>query len=132
MSGTSHNGKLLALGANAAKVTANPMAKTKSQGKAPLTFDLPLSQLGKIEAIRRREKLPTASAAVRAALENFDANAWAVKREAHRQISVRIDSKLRAAFKRLAKGKGASVGEALRAAIDAFAAKSAKTRRKQR
>ena len=50
------------------------------------------------------------------------------KRDPHGQISVRIPGELRAKLKRTAKSKQVSVGELIRAAIEAHAAAAGRTR----
>ena len=105
------------------------MATKSRKVSAPLTFDLPVSLIGKIERVRRQHRLQTASATVRFALENFDAAAFAPEREAHRQISVRISNAQRTDLKRQAKRTSVSVGEIIRAAIEQVSLKAARRRK---
>ena len=93
---------------------------------APLTFDLPVSLLGKIEAARRKHGLSTASEVVRQAIEEFDFEHCEPARDPHRQVSVRLGAAQRAMLKRFAKKKDASVGELVRFALEQFAAKAPK------
>ena len=99
------------------------MPTSKSKPAAPLTFDLPVSLIAKIEAIRSDHDLDSASEAVRMALAKFDLDGFTSEVEAHTQISVRIDSATRKGLKRAAKAKDVSVGAILRAALEAVPAK---------
>ena len=90
---------------------------------APLTFDLPVSLIAKIETIRSDHDLGSASEAVRMALAKFNLDGFASNVEAHTQISVRIDAATRKGLKRAAKAKDVSVGAILRAALEAVPAK---------
>lgn len=94
---------------------------------APLTFDLPKSVGAKVEILRKRLGVRTASEAIRAALLEFDFEGYVPQRDPHGQISVRIPGELRARLKRAARKNKASVGEMIRAAIEA---QSATARRK--
>jgi hypothetical protein len=96
---------------------------------APLTFDLPLSLIAKIEACRRGRALKTASEVVRLALDDCDFESYRPSHDPHRQISVRISARQRATLKRYARSKSASVGELLRLALEHLPAKGGKTRR---
>ena len=87
---------------------------------APLTFDLPVSLISKIEKARRGHELGSASEVVRLALENFDLGKFQPTHEPHRQISVRIGGKQRTALRQAAKTKDTSVGELIRAALELF------------
>ena len=94
------------------------MATRNSRASAPLTFDLPLSLITKIETCRRGRGLKTASEVIRLALDNYDFEGYRPAHDPHRQISVRISTRQRAALKRHARTKRASVGELLRLAIE--------------
>ncbi len=95
---------------------------------APLTFDLPISLIAKIESSRRRLGLKTASDVVRFAIEKFDFEGCRPARDPHRQVSVRLAATQRAMLKRYAKKKNASVGELLRFALESLPAKKSKGR----
>jgi Arc/MetJ-type ribon-helix-helix transcriptional regulator len=95
---------------------------------APLTFDLPISLIAKIENHRRGYKLKTASEVVRLAIDEFDFEDCKPARDPHRQVSVRLGQHQRAMLKRYAKKKNASVGELLRFALDGLPAKKSKSR----
>jgi hypothetical protein len=95
---------------------------------APLTFDLPISLIAKIESHRRKYGLKTASDIVRLAIDKFDFEDCKPARDPHRQVSVRLSANQRAMLKRYAKKKNASVGELLRFALDDLPAKKSKSR----
>ena len=90
----------------------------KAKSAAPLTFDLPVSLITKLAKARRGYALKTASDVVRLALEQFDLGSFEPVRDPHRQISVRIASKLRADLAKAAKRKDTSIGLLLRAALE--------------
>src|SRR4051812_31917497 len=102
------------------------MATRSRKVSAPLTFDLPLSLIAKIETIRRGHGLRTASEVVRLAMERFDFDKCQPTRDPHRQISVRIGAAERGMLKRFARTKDASVGELLRLALEDLPAKAGK------
>ena len=87
---------------------------------SPLTFDLKVELLAKIERIRAAQGFASTSAAVRTALEQFDFDAYAPKREKHRQISVRLPAARKRELVRISRQKGVSVGELLRVALDSL------------
>jgi Ribbon-helix-helix protein, copG family len=93
----------------------------KPAPSAPLTFDLPDSLGVKIERVRKRLKLPTASEAIRRALVAFDFEGYVPPRDPNGQVSVRIPAELRARLRRAARHKKISIGELIRAAIEAQA-----------
>jgi hypothetical protein len=95
-------------------------AQTKEHGpvSAPLTFDLPLALIEKIEVHRKRLKLGSASAVVRLAILDFDFGTYRADAAPHRQLSVRLPPKLRKFLVQTARKKKASLGELLRAALD--------------
>ena len=85
---------------------------------APLTFDLPISLIAKIQKAQRGHALGSASEVVRLALEQLDVGSFQPMRDPHRQISVRIGGKQRAALRQTAKRTDASIGELIRAALE--------------
>ncbi|HRI82944.1 MAG TPA: CopG family transcriptional regulator [Opitutaceae bacterium] len=109
------------------------MSKRSSQkpSAAPLTFDLPLELIDKIETCRRSLGLGSASEVVRAAIERFDFSQCRPAVIPHRQISVRLSADQRATLKRQARLKDVSIGELLRLAIEDLQAKPAKKRAKR-
>ena len=100
------------------------MATRTRPASAPLTFDLPLSLIAKIEQCRKGHALKTASAVIRLALEQYDFESYQPAHDPHRQISVRITARQRATLKRYARVKRASVGELLRLAVEALPARA--------
>ena len=96
------------------------MATRNHSASAPLTFDLPLSLIAKIEACRRGRALKSASEVVRLALDDCDFESYQPAHDPHRQISVRISARQRATLKRYARTKHASVGELLRLALESL------------
>lgn len=102
------------------------MAKKSRKASAPLTFDLPVSLIAKIEGCRRGHAFKTASEVVRLAIGTFDFETCEPVRDPHKQISVRVTSEQRATLKRYARQKDASVGELLRLALESLPLKPAK------
>lgn len=94
---------------------------------APLTFDLPVDLMDKIEVCRKTLGLSTASEVIRTAISRFDFSKCKPVHVARRQISVRLSTEQRATLKRQARLKDVSVGELLRLAIDGLQTKAAKT-----
>jgi Arc/MetJ-type ribon-helix-helix transcriptional regulator len=94
------------------------MATRTPQASAPLTFDLPVSLISKIDACRRGHALKTASEVIRLAIDKYDFDGYRPADDPHRQISVRISGRQRATLKRFARVKRASVGELLRLALE--------------
>lgn len=107
------------------------MAKKSRKASAPLTFDLPVSLIAKIESIRRGHSLKSASEVVRLALGDFDFSTCEPVRDPHKQISVRVTADQRAALKRYSRQKDASVGELLRLAVESLPLKPAKAAKKK-
>mgnify|MGYP000854036090 CR=1 FL=1 len=105
------------------------MATKSRKASAPLTFDLPVSLIAKIETCRRGHGFKTASEVVRTAIGGFDFEGCQPERDPHRQISVRIAPEQRAMLKRYARMKKASVGELLRLALEALPARGAKKKK---
>lgn len=99
------------------------MAKKKSPVANPVTFELPLSLINKIEAARAKRGLGSVSEVIRIALENFNYSQFEVDRPEHRQISVRLPDALKKNLQRQARLKRTSAGEILRAAVDSLPAK---------
>lgn len=97
------------------------MAKKSVPAPSPLTFDLPVSLLTKIELHRKALGLTSTSAVVRHALESFDLSQFESSSEERRQISVRLAFNDKALLVKAAKKQGVSLGELLRAAVDALA-----------
>lgn len=94
------------------------MASRQNKKPTPVTFDLSLDLLAKIEVCRKGMGVETASEVIRAALERFDFASCQPEVTPHRQISVRLTAEQRANLKRFARVKAVSVGELLRMAVD--------------
>ncbi len=82
----------------------NAMA-TRS-ASAPLTSDLPISLIAKIESHRRKYGLKTASEVVRLAIDKFDFEGCKPERDPHRQVSVRLGANQRAMLQALREEEG--------------------------
>jgi len=102
------------------------MAKKSVSAPSPLTFDLPLSLLDKIEAHRKKLGLASTSEVVRHALGQFDLTKFESAAEERRQISVRLLASDKVALAKAAKKAKSSLGEILRAAIEALPEKRVK------
>lgn len=85
-----------------------------------MTFDMPVSLRAKITA--KTGKGITQSDVIRHALASFDLRSYEPVREDHSQVSVRVDEKQKGALVRVAKQKGVSIGEILRAALEVMPA----------
>jgi len=94
------------------------MPSRSKNSAAPVTFDLPLDLLAKIEARRESLGASSASAVIRAALDRFDFAGCQPVISPHRQISVRLTTEQHTALKRYAKIKDVSVGVLLRMAVE--------------
>ena len=108
------------------------MATHSRKISAPLTFDLPLSLIAKIEACRRGHVFKTASEVVRLAIGGYDFESCEPTRDPHRQISVRVSADQRAMLKRYARKKDASVGELLRLALESLPTRPPKAAKKKK
>ena len=106
-----------------------PAAKTKTS--APLTFELPESLIAQIIRARKGHGLGSASEVVRLAVARFDLNGFKPARERHTQISVRIAGSMRAALRRTAKQKDASIGELIRAALEELPVRPSPVRKRR-
>jgi Arc/MetJ-type ribon-helix-helix transcriptional regulator len=100
------------------------MAKKPAPTPAPLTFDLPLSLIAKIEAHRKKFGLKSTSEVVRLAIKEFNVDRYESAVSEHRQISVRLTAQTKSTLVKAAKKKHVSVGELLRVAIDSLPVKT--------
>lgn len=98
------------------------MASKSASTPAPLTFDLPATLIDKVQsAVRSNGPGPkSVSEVVRLAVTEFDFDTFNPVREPHRQISVRLPGDLRTLLNRTARRKRASLGELVRAALEAL------------
>lgn len=99
------------------------MAKKSAPTPSPLTFDLPVSLISKIETQRKKLGLSSTSEVVRLAIGAFDLDRYESDTSEHRQISVRLPAQTKTALVKAAKKKRVSVGELLRVAIESMPAK---------
>lgn len=102
------------------------MATRAVKSSAPLTFDLPVRLVEKIQAIKKTRRLTSASEVVRLAVEEFDFDGCKPKREASQQISVRVAAAQRVTLQRYARGKDSSIGELVRLALEGLTVKPAR------
>lgn len=107
------------------------MAKKSAPTPAPLTFDLPVSLIAKIESHRKRLGLKSTSEVVRLAIGEFNLDRYESDSSEHRQISVRLPGPTKNALVKAAKKKRVSVGELLRVAIETLPAKAAAKKAKK-
>lgn len=107
------------------------MASKSASTPAPLTFDLPASLIDKIQSsVRSNGTGPkSVSEVVRLAVTEFDFDGYNPDREPHRQISVRLPGDLRVLLNRTARRKRASLGELVRAALEALPLTKAKAKK---
>jgi Arc/MetJ-type ribon-helix-helix transcriptional regulator len=106
------------------------MASKKSTVANPVTFELPLTLIDKIEQARAKRGLKSVSEVIRVALEAFNYGAYQVDRPEQRQISVRLPDALKKNLQRQARLKRTSAGELLRAAIDQLPAGGASKKKR--
>jgi Arc/MetJ-type ribon-helix-helix transcriptional regulator len=102
------------------------MAKKSAPAPSPLTFDLPLSLLAKLESQRKRLGLTSTSEVVRHAISEFDLAKFVASSEERRQISVRLDAGAKASLVKTAKRQKSSIGEIVRAAVESLPDKKSK------
>ena len=102
------------------------MAKKSAPAPSPLTFDLPLSLLAKLESQRKRMGLTSTSEVVRHAISEFDLAKFVASSEERRQISVRLDAGAKASLVKTAKRQKSSIGEIVRAAVESLPEKKSK------
>jgi hypothetical protein len=102
------------------------MAKNNNNAPSPLTFDLPLSLIGKLTAQQKKLGLKSTSEVVRLAINDYDYETFNASSEEHRQISVRLPGDLKSKLGKYSRKKKVSVGELLRVAIDSLEARTAK------
>lgn len=98
------------------------MAKKNPPVANPVTFELPLSLVEKIEATLSSNGARSVSEVIRVALEEFDYSQFQADRAEYRQISVRLPQGIKKTLQRQAKLRRVSAGEILRAAVDALPA----------
>ncbi|MDF9826605.1 metal-responsive CopG/Arc/MetJ family transcriptional regulator [Ereboglobus sp. PH5-10] len=99
--------------------------KKKNPVTSPLTFDLPVSLIAKIDATQKKHGFRFTSELVREAVASFDIERCVSAGEPHRQISVRLPAEMKAKLTKAAKKKKVSIGEILRVALESYAPKAA-------
>ncbi|MFW5874301.1 MAG: CopG family transcriptional regulator [Verrucomicrobiota bacterium] len=94
----------------------------RSPSASPLTFDIEQALLGKLRALQAQTGARSVSELIRYGVSVFDPSTLESERPTHRQISVRLSPDMREQLHRLSRRKKMSVGEVLRAVIDALPA----------
>ena len=94
------------------------MAKKSSSTTSPLTFDLPVSLISKIESAQKKLGLGSTSEVVRLAIAKFNFDRYEIDSEDHRQISVRLPADMKSMLSKHSRKKKVSVGVLLRVALD--------------
>lgn len=97
------------------------MASTPTLASTPLTFELPRTLVEQIHLCRGRHGLKSVSDVVRRALERFNFATFQAPRREQFQISVRLSPAQKRILFQNARRQRVSVGELLRAALQAFA-----------
>jgi len=92
------------------------MARSKT---APLAFQLEVEFLDRLSEPVRDGKAKSVSHLIREALENFDFAHVLVVHPAQLQISVRLPAGLRQTLRRTARARHTSIGQLVRAAVEA-------------
>jgi hypothetical protein len=98
------------------------MSKATDRESSPLTFDLKEDLLVKLESLQRSHAGASKSEIIRHAVSSYDYSKFAAGSQKHRQISVRLDTRQKAALLKLSRQKGVSVGELLRVALESLPA----------
>lgn len=98
------------------------MAAKQKSSSSPLTFELGPELSAKLELFEQKFGYRSASAVIRYALETFSFAAYSGGNHQQRQFSVRLPQGLKQELVKQAKHKKVSVGELLRAALEALPA----------
>jgi Arc/MetJ-type ribon-helix-helix transcriptional regulator len=101
------------------------MAVKKTSATAPLTFDIGVKLLDKIETLQKRSGASSKSEIIRFALAEFDFSSVQIEPKSSKQISVRLSSKAKNELIRSSKKLKVSVGELLRLSVEALPKKIA-------
>lgn len=94
--------------------------RAKSDGNAPFAITLELEFLDRLNEPVRLGKAPSVSAVIRAALARYDFAHVVVLHPAQLQISVRLPARIRQQLKKTARTKHTTVGQLVRAAVEAY------------
>ncbi len=86
----------------------------------PLTFDIREDLLRKVNSFRAKAHARSVSEVIRYALSSFSFDKFKPQVKNHKQISVRIPDEMRLELSKNAKTKNVSLGELLRAALEAL------------
>lgn len=86
----------------------------------PLTFQLEVEFLDRLNDPVRDKKAQSVSAIIRDALERYDFTNMVVVRAAQVLVSVRLPADIRRSLKKIARAKHTSVGQLVRAAVEAY------------
>ncbi len=92
----------------------------KSGGNAPFAMALEVEFLDRLSEPVRLGKAESVSGIIRAALARFDFSNVLVVRPAQLQVSVRLPARIRQLLKKTARSKHTSVGQLVRAAVEAY------------
>lgn len=93
---------------------------TKVQTVGPLAFQLEVEFLDRLTEPVRDKKAPSVSAIIRTALERYDFTDMVIVRPSQLMISVRLPHEIRRSLKKTARAKHTSVGQLVRAAVEAY------------
>ncbi|MBA4136348.1 MAG: hypothetical protein C0518_03415 [Opitutus sp.] len=86
----------------------------------PFPIQLEVEFLDRLSEPVREGKAKSVSAIIRAALERFDLSSVVVVRPSQLLVSVRLPAAIRAELKKAARSKHTSVGQLVRAAVEAY------------
>ena len=87
---------------------------------SPLTFDIKEELLARVASFQAKSGARSLSDVVRYAVGVFDFGEYEAEKPAHRQLSVRLPAEQKALLLNAARSSRVSVGEVLRAALDAL------------
>jgi Arc/MetJ-type ribon-helix-helix transcriptional regulator len=96
------------------------MAKKPAPAPSPLTLDLPVSLLEKVESQRKKLGFASTSEVLRYAIAEYDLSTFKSNAEERRQISIRLSATAKAELVKASKKLKASLGEILRSALEAL------------
>lgn len=92
----------------------------KPTKSSPLTIELDVELIERLNAFKERTSSSSVSAIVRSALEEFNFEDYKASTPKRKQISVRMSKTLSDELKKAAKVKGVSAGEVVRESILSF------------
>lgn len=103
------------------------MAYTKNLTGSPLTFDIKSDLLNRLNQYSKSANIYSLSTIVRESIQNFEFKNFDVPTKDHKQISVRLSETDKKKLIKISRHKCVSIGELLRAALEAFMKSSPKT-----